>query len=325
MDPDQIIKIVIMAAVFGLVLSVWCICMLLWLGQTLARTKLVQKRLGIVRKETEDSKILRLWGDRKRETADGVSQTKATLAERLENLRISAGWRASAQTVILRVAGAAVLGFLVTFLSGGGVMIGLGISAAIVTIFWWQVGKSISRNSALLEMQLVDGLGICARTLRAGLPLLGSFQLISEEIDEPLGNIFFRICHEQLLGKDLKDSIRTVAKTVPSSELKLFATAVAIQLQSGGNLAELMDSLANVVRSRIRLNRRVRVLIAQTQLSKKVLIALPIFLFLILNFLSPEYMVVFYTTTTGKYMLVAMVSSVLFGAWVMNRLAVLKF
>jgi tight adherence protein B len=325
MNPDQIINIIIMAAVFGLVLSVWCICVLLWLGQTLVRTKLVQKRLGIVRKETEESHTLRLWGDRKRETSDGVSQAKATLSERLESLKTIAGWRSSAQAVILRVVGAAVLAFLITLLSGGGALLGFGIAAGIVGIFWWQVGRSIAKHGALLEMQLVDGLGICARALRAGLPLLGSFQLISEEIEAPVGPIFFRICHEQLLGKDMKDSIRAVAKTVPSPELKLFATAVSIQLQSGGNLAELMDSLASVVRTRMRLSRRVRVLTAQTQLSKRVLIALPILLFLLLNFLSPQYMSAFYTTTPGKYMLVAMVSTISFGAWVMNRLAVLKF
>jgi tight adherence protein B len=187
------------------------------------------------------------------------------------------------------------------------------------------VAQSISKRSALLDTQLVDGLGICARALRAGLPLLGSFQLISEEIDDPIGSIFFRICHEQLLGKDMKDSIRTVAKTVASPELTLFATSVAIQLQSGGNLAELMDSLANVVRSRMKLNRRVRILTAQTQMSKKVLIGLPIFLFFMLSYMSPEYMVVFYATTVGKYMLVVGASFVLFGSLVMNRMARLKF
>ena len=325
MNRDQIIQIIIMASVFGLVLSVWCICVFLWLGQTLVRSKLVQKRLGIARKETEESQTLRLWGDRKRETAGETTQTKATLAERLETLRISAGWQTSAQTVLLRVAGTAVLGFLITFLSGGGALLGLGVAGAIMGAFYWHVGKSIAKYSALLEVQLVDGLGICARALRAGLPLLGSFQLISEEIEDPIGNIFFRICHEQLLGKDMKDSIQTVAKTVPSPELTLFATSVSIQLQSGGNLAELMDSLANVIRSRMKLNRRVRVLTAQTQMSKKVLIGLPIVLFITLNFMSPEYMVVFYTTTVGKYMLAVMVSSVSFGAWVMGRMAVLKF
>jgi len=142
---------------------------------------------------------------------------------------------------------------------------------------------------------------------------------------EEKGDIFSRICHEQLLGLDMKDSIRKVARNVSNAELKLFATAVAIQLQSGGNLADLMDSLASVIRVRMRLNRRVRVLTSQTQFSKRVLIALPLVLFLLLNFVSPQYMETFYTTTSGKYMLVIMTSMVLFGSWVMNRLAVLKF
>ena len=183
----------------------------------------------------------------------------------------------------------------------------------------------IAKQSALFERQLVDALGISARALRAGLPLLGSFQLISEEIDKPVGDIFYRICHEQLLGLDMKDSIRKVARNVYNPELKLFATAVAIQLQSGGNLADLMDSLASVIRTRMRLNRRVRVLTSQTQFSKRVLIALPLILFLIINIISPQYMEIFYTTTSGKWMLAIMASMVLFGTWVMNRLAILRF
>jgi tight adherence protein B len=75
----------------------------------------------------------------------------------------------------------------------------------------------------------------------------------------------------------------------------------------------------------MRLNRRVRVLTSQTQLSKRILIAIPILLFMLLNVLSPEYMQVFYTTTTGKYMLAIMVSMVLFGVWLMNRIAILRF
>ncbi|MEA3226492.1 MAG: hypothetical protein U9Q07_11125, partial [Planctomycetota bacterium] len=61
MDPERTISIIIMASVFGLVFSVWCICVFLWLGQTLARLKLVQKRLGIVKKDTDESETLRLW------------------------------------------------------------------------------------------------------------------------------------------------------------------------------------------------------------------------------------------------------------------------
>jgi len=116
-----------------------------------------------------------------------------------------------------------------------------------------------------------------------------------------------------------------VAETVPSPEFKLFATSIAIQLQSGGNLADLMDSLASVVRSRIRLNKRIRVLTAQAQLSKKILSGLPVFMLIMLTFLNPEYMSTFWTTTVGTYMLVVMVVMILIGTWIMGKLAVIKF
>jgi tight adherence protein B len=154
---------------------------------------------------------------------------------------------------------------------------------------------------------------------------LGAFQLISEEIEEPLKDIFLRICQEQLLGLDLKDSIQKVAKGSYNQELKFFATAVAIQLQSGGNLADLMDSLASVIRSRIKLNRRVRVMTAATQFSKKVLISLPIMMFFLLDILNPEYMNPLYTTMAGRVMLISGSLSILFGAWIMNRMCILHF
>ena len=319
MESERLLNIIAIVAIFGLVFSVWCICIFLWLGQYLIRLQSVQKRLGIVKQETEETQTLRLWRETKKDTDNVVLPGKLTLEERMESLKDSAGWRLPAYM------GAAILSFVVTYLWSGQLLLGLGISIVIVIVFWSYTKMCISKYSSLFERQLVDALGISARALRAGLPLLGSFQLISEEIDKPVGDIFFRICHEQLLGLDMKDSIRKVARNVYNPELKLFATAVSIQLQSGGNLADLMDSLASVIRVRMRLNRRVRVLTSQTQFSKRVLIALPIVLFLILNVISPEYMATFYTTTSGKYMLVIMASMMLFGTWVMNRLAVLRF
>ena len=325
MKPENLVNIIVMGAVFGLVFSVWCICIFLWLGQYISRLQSVQKRLGLAKKETDESQTLRLWRQTRQEATEVGLAVRLTWAERMERLRQATGWRAPVQTVILGVAGATVMGFVIIYLLGFGPMLALGVSATIVVVFWAYTKSCISKYAALFEQQLVDALGISARALRAGLPLMGSFQLISEEIDDPIGSVFFQICHEQLLGLDMKDSIRKVAKTIPSAELKLFATSIAIQLQSGGNLADLMDSLASVIRARMRLNRRVRVLTAQTQLSKRILIAMPVVLFLLLNILSPEYMQTFYTTTTGRYMLAAMISIVLFGAWIMNRMAVLRF
>ena len=96
MNQQQLINIIAMIAIFGLVFSVWCICIFLWFGQYLSRLQSVQKRLGIVKKDTDESKTLRLWRERQQEIAGDSVLVKLTLGERLERLRDAAGWHAPA-------------------------------------------------------------------------------------------------------------------------------------------------------------------------------------------------------------------------------------
>jgi tight adherence protein B len=325
MNLERLINTIVMITVFGLVFSVWCICVFIWLGQYLVRLKAIQKRLSISVKETDESRILRLWRDTQKDVKKPGWVSKPNLRERLESLRRDAGWHTPIQLIILGVIGVAVFAFIATYMLGGSTLLGVGICAVIITVFWSYTQRRITKREILFERQFVDALGIAARSLRAGHPLVGAFRLISEEIEEPLGDIFFKICQEQTLGSNLKESIRKVAQTTSSSDLKLFATAVGIQLQSGGNLADLMDSLSSIARARMKIRRRFRVLTAQTQFSKRVLIVLPIALFFLLNVLNPEYMKLLYVTTTGRYMLAAMILSVSLGFWMMNRISVLRF
>jgi len=325
MNQEQLINIIAMMAVFGLVFSIWCICIFLWFGKYISRLQSVQTRLGVARKETDESHTLRLWRESQQQTVTGFSEQKLNLQERMERLRRAAGWNMPALVVILGVIAAAVLGLMGIYFFTGRATWAFGTSIVILVLFWYYTQYRISKNSALLETQLVDALGIAARALRAGHPLLGAFQMISEEIDEPLKDIFLRICQEQMLGLDLKDSIQKVARGNYNHELKFFATAVSIQLQSGGNLADLMDSLASVIRARIKLNKRVRVMTAQTRFNKRLLIALPILMFFLLDILNPEYMQPLYTTTTGRTMLLITTASILLGAWIMNRMCILRF
>jgi tight adherence protein B len=325
MSLERLINLIIVITVFGLVFSVWCICVFIWLGQYLVRLKAIQKRLSIVVKETDESRILRLWRDTQRDIKKLEWMPKPNLRERLETLRQDTGWQTPIQLIILGVIGVAICAFAATYILGGSLLLGLGVIAVVITVFWSYTQRRITRREILFERQFADALGIAARSLRAGHPLVGAFRLISEEIGDPLGDIFFKICQEQTLGSNLKESIRKVAKTTSSPDLKLFATAVAIQLHSGGNLADLMDSLGSIARVRMRIRRRFRVLTAQTQFSKRILIALPVVLFFLLNVLNPQYMQPLYVTSMGRYMLAAMILSVSLGFWMMNRISVLRF
>jgi tight adherence protein B len=96
-------------------------------------------------------------------------------------------------------------------------------------------------------------------------------------------------------------------------------------MRSGGNLADMMERIAFVIRDRIRLSRRVRVLTAQTQLSKRILLVLPFVVFFVLHLINPRYMSTFYTTFNGQVLLGISGASMALGAWIMSRLLVIKY
>jgi tight adherence protein B len=325
MNKQEIINAILMSAIFVLVFSAWSICVVLWVVQYVRRRKQIQRRLGYSGVDVRRSQALQLWRDEyeaRRQTSRGK---RLTLGDRLERVRNEAGWQSSWQIVVTGVLGVAALAFACTAVLGYGAWLGGTIAGGILLVFWVVTKRRIASRVILFERQFLDGLGIAARALRAGHPLVGAFQLVSEEVGRPLGSLFGEICQEQALGLDLENSIRRVASASGNPDLMLFATAVSIQTNSGGNLAELMDTLADVMRARIRLRRRVRVLTAQTNLSKWVLIALPIVMFLGLNVIAPEYMQPFYVTWTGRYLLIGTSVSVLFGAWVMGKLSVIRY
>ena len=324
MDIQRLLNIVILVTVFVLVFSIWCFCIFIWLSQYIVRLKKIRKRLGLADTETDESKILKLWRDTQ-QGEEGKKSEKLTFAERFRKIAKDAGWNAPIEIIIMGALGAGILAFVLTVLMGLGAMLGVGMFLLVISIFWAYTQNRIKKRVVLFEKQLVDALGIAARSLRAGHPLVGAFQVISEEVGEPLNSAFYRIVQEQSLGLDMKNSIRKVSRDIGNNEFKLFATAVAIQLQSGGNLADLMDTLAAVIRERTRLNRKVRVLTAQTQFSANFLSAMPVILFFLLNAISPTYMTPFFTTFIGRFLLFGMIVSVLSGYWVMKRLATLRY
>lgn len=327
MSPEKLVNIVIMLLVFALIFSVWGICICLWIVQYLRKARSARAKLGLEDQKggKDEPSMLRLWYDSYEKEKPAEPSKKESLSGYMEKMRSQAGWHAPVKTIVLKLLAIVGLAFVIAYLTTNGVFVAIGAAAVAVFILWTYIQKTIARQTALFERQLADALGIASRALRAGHPLVETFQLIADEIGPPLGDVFARVCQEQSLGVSLKDSIRKVSETTYNTELKLFATAISIQFQSGGNLADLMDRLASVIRARMRLNRRIRVITAQTQFSKKVLVALPIVLFFLLNLVNAEYMQPLYNTTVGKAMLIIGAANVLLGIWMMNRLSTVRF
>jgi tight adherence protein B len=192
-----------------------------------------------------------------------------------------------------------------------------GIAALIPYV--WMLRNHRKRQQALLD-QLADTLSILASSLRAGYSFLQALDTVSKEIGEPSASEFQRVVAEIRLGRPIDDALTAMAMRVGSDDLKWAVIAINVQRNVGGNLAEVLDIVANTVRERGYIRRQVQVLSAEGRLSVAILSALPFLILLYLAIVNPEYITPLFTTTTGIILLVAAGSMMGAGIFVMSRM-----
>jgi tight adherence protein B len=151
--------------------------------------------------------------------------------------------------------------------------------------------------------QLPDVLSILASSLRAGHSFLQALDQVAGEIKEPSAGEFHRVVSEIRLGRSIDDAMNEMADRVGSEDMRWAVMAVNIQRQVGGNLAEVLDIVANTVRERAYVHRQVRVLSAEGRLSIAILTALPFGIFFYLALVNPEYVAPLFTTMIGRILL----------------------
>ncbi|HZU37656.1 MAG TPA: type II secretion system F family protein [Gemmataceae bacterium] len=172
--------------------------------------------------------------------------------------------------------------------------------------------------------QLPDALELVARALRAGHALAAGMHVVAEEMPSPIADEFGRVYEEQNLGIPLEDAMRNMCTRVPNLDLRFFVTSVAIQRQTGGDLAEILDKIGYVVRERYRILGQVKALTAEGRLSGIVLIALPFFLFLVMLHIKPDYIKVLWETKEGIKMSVFALIMQVVGALVIKKIVDIK-
>ncbi len=313
------------ASAFGLVFALWCVGLLLWWRRRQGQQTKVLERLDEAGSSTTSTRTLRLWHDgREATTVVRSDSEKPTLSERLEQMRLDAGLRTTLRTLLLELLlASAVLAFGLVFVTGRVIPALVAVTAVLIVAWAW-VSQRANKRVQTFERQFVDALELCARALRAGHPLLASFQLIGEEIPAPVGGIFKEICQQQSMGMRMDEALRRTAMLTRNSDMQLFSASLAIHMRTGGNLADVMQSLAIVIRERMRLGRRFRVLIAQTQISKRILIGMPFIMFALLNLIGPEYMDPMYASDTGVLLLAIAAVGLLIGWAFMNRMSEMR-
>jgi len=163
------------------------------------------------------------------------------------------------------------------------------------------------KRRALFEQQFPDSLDLMVGALRSGMALIGAFQIVAEESPEPMSTEFRMVVEENRLGVGLRESLEHLATRIDSTELRLFVTAVLIQRDTGGNLAEILEGTAFVIRDRFRILGDVRTITAQARFSGAILTVLPIIMAVILMALVPDYVKVLITDPIGPYFIAAAV------------------
>ena len=208
--------------------------------------------------------------------------------------------------LLAAIACAFVFGFLTAAIGRAqvGWMIGGGIGFAAPFIY---VKFKRTRRMRSFEENFPEALDLVARALKAGHAFATGLKMVAEEMPDPVGPEFRKTFDEQNFGLPLKDALGNMTERMPSLDVRFFATAVLIQRETGGNLSEILENLAHVVRERFKILRQVRVYTAHGRLTGYVLLGLPVFLAIALMFINPEHMQVLFTERMGHMMLGATV------------------
>lgn len=198
----------------------------------------------------------------------------------------------------------------------------IGISFSFLPLVWLYFRRG--RRMANFAKQLPEALELISRALRAGHSLASGFSLVAEEMPEPIAREFSRAYEAQNLGKPLDIALEEMTERVPNLDLRFFATAVILQRQTGGDLAEILDKIGYIIRERFKIWGQVQALTGEGRLSGIVLLALPPALFLAMWRLNPDYCMQLFTDPMGHQMLAAAVILQVVGALVIRKIVNIK-
>ena len=174
-------------------------------------------------------------------------------------------------------------------------------------------------------MQLIDALELMARALRSGNSLAYAIESVATNMPQPISGEFIQVFEEQNLGVPLEDALGSLATRIPGNlDLQFFVTAVALQRQTGGDLAEILDKISGLIRERFKIWGMVQALTGEGRISGVILLALPPVLFVVLYRLNPEYMMVLFDEPMGRKLMGYALGMQLLGAITIKKIITIK-
>jgi tight adherence protein B len=221
----------------------------------------------------------------------------------LDRLLLQSGLEMNVGTLMAVIGGAAFAGFILANLFAAplpvallSIVVGGGIPLMYVT-------RRRRKRLIRMEEQLPDAMDLMGRALRVGNSLPNSIKMIADEMSDPLATEFRVVFDEVNYGFSMHDALMNLANRVPLTDLRYFVLAVLIQRETGGNLAELLDNIAALIRARFKLMGTIRVLSAEGRLSAWVLTILPFALAGVISLINPGFLAVLWTDPAGTLLI----------------------
>ena len=257
-------------------------------GKTIKREKKVNRRLTLLQDGRDTEEVLSIL----RQEREGSEKTKSLpvigpLLEMARHANIVVTPRMMAASLIIMI----VVAFgLLTIFTGAAIQVRVLVAVIIgyASIYLWMRNKA-KKRIALFEEQLPDALDLMVRSLRVGHPINAAVSIVAREMPDPIGTEFGLIADEATYGMPVQDALDRMAGRVPVPDLRFLAIAINIQAQSGGNLAEILDGLSKVIRSRFKLFRKVKAITAEARWSGWFLSIFPVIALLGVQVVDPLY------------------------------------
>lgn len=277
-----------------------------WISQRQGTGHAINKRLKMIASGIDRGAVL---SKLRRDLGDELFLSLGPLGKfgmRIERILHATGLGVPARLVLMGMIGATLLIFFITILFAtlGGYALGVGL-VLMVTVFAFSLGLGLpmmvltrmaQRRRKKMQEQFPIALDVFVRGLRAGHPIAAALDLLTVEMQDPIGSEFGIVVDEVTYGAELRDALQRMADRWDLDDMRMFVVCLAVQSETGGNLAEILENLSQVIRERASLFMKVRALSSEGRMTAVILTALPVLAFTGLFLVNPK----FYLDVAGE-------------------------
>lgn len=215
--------------------------------------------------------------------------------------------------------------FYITLILTGNIIISLLASAMIILVIRTYMLIKYKKRLEKINEQLADAIDMISGSLKTGYSFLRALEVASKEMQRPISKELMKIVNEIKYGLLIEQAFKNMMERIPIKDLELLVTAIVMQKQTGGNLAEIFDNIADTIRERVLLKREVKTITAQGILSGWIVSLLPVFLILTLMILNPGYLSILFTDKIGIFLLIIAIFNEIIGIIMIRRIVSIEY